>query len=575
MSYLTAHPDSMATAAADLEEIRSAIGAANSAAASRTTSLVAAARDEVSAATAALFNTYAAEYQAVVAQASSFHDHMVQLLAGSGLAYAETEIANTLLGASGGAASPAANNIVDLVLGASGYPIPWQIPAYITELPRIYLDNLWNPPGILSTIFGVATPEGLYPLTGVNSLTFDVSAAQGVTILDSAIKSAISSGATQINVFGYSQSANIVSQEMMALNPSNTPGGSLLPGGVTLNLTLVGDVSNPNGGLLARFPGLSLPSLGLTFGTATPDNSFPTKIYTIEYDGFADFPQYPIDVLSDVNAFFGIIELHGQYPYMDPSTAIQLTNTTGTPLTQYYIYQTQNLPLLDPIRAIPVIGQPIVDLIQPDLKVLVDLGYGSTTQGWSPGAPNVPTAFGVLPPVSPGAVLSALGAGTQQGIGAFTSDISAMASSPASFSLAGMTSSLGALGSNVTTGSAWLPAIASAVSSPASFISSVQGANAFLAGAFSGALSAAYGTLLPTADIVNALAISMPSYDINLFLDGVEQIVNGDPVNGLIYAFGAPVAADTALLTLAGGFELRVLEHSAVSIIDDFTPPAP
>ena len=149
MSYLTAHPDSMATAAADLEEIRSAIGAANSAAASRTTSLVAAARDEVSAATAALFNTYAAEYQAVVAQASSFHDHMVQLLAGSGLAYAETEIANTLLGASGGAASPAANNIVDLVLGASGYPIPWQIPAYITELPRIYLDNLWNPPGIL------------------------------------------------------------------------------------------------------------------------------------------------------------------------------------------------------------------------------------------------------------------------------------------------------------------------------------------------------------------------------------------------------------------------------------------
>jgi hypothetical protein len=528
----------------------------------------------VSAATAALFNTYAAEYQAVVAQASSFHDHMVQLLAGSGLAYAETEIANTLLGASGGAASPAANNIFDLVLGASGYPIPWQIPAYITELPIIYLDNLWNP-GFFGTIFGIATPEGLYPLTGVNSLTFDVSAAQGVTILDGAIKSAISSGATQINVFGYSQSANIVSQEMMALNPTNTPGGSLLPGGVTLNFTLVGDVSNPNGGLLARFPGLSLPSLGLTFGLATPDNSFPTKIYTIEYDGFADFPQYPIDALSDVNAFFGIIELHGQYPYMDPSTATPLTNTTGTPLTQYYMYQTQNLPLLDPIRAIPVIGQPIADLIQPDLKVLVDLGYGSTSQGWSPGAPNVQTAFGVLPPVNPGAVLSALGAGTQQGIGAFTSDISAMASSPASFSLAGMTSSLGALGSNVATGSAWLPAIASAVSSPASFISSVQGANTFLSGAVSGGLSAAYGTLLPTADIANALAISMPSYDINLFLDGVEQIVNGDPVNGLIYAFGAPVAADTALLTLATGFEFRVLEHAATTIIDDFTPPAP
>jgi hypothetical protein len=575
MSYLTTQPDSIAAAAADLDEIRSAIGAASSAAAGRTTSLVAAAHDEVSAATAALFNIYATEYQAVVTQASSFHQHMVQLLSGSGLAYAETEIANTLLGAGGGAASPAANNIVDLVLGASGYPIPWQIPAYITELPIVYLDQLWNAPGVFGAITGIATPEGLYPLTGIKDLTFDVSAARGVTILDGYIKSAVSSGATQINVFGYSQSANIVSQEMMALNPTNTPGGSLLPPGTTLNFTLVGDVSNPNGGLLARFPGLSLPSLGLTFGLATPDNSFPTKIYTIEYDGFADFPQYPINVLSDVNAFFGIIELHGQYPYMDPSTATHLTNTTGTPLTDYYIYQTQNLPLLDPIRAIPVIGQPIVDLIQPDLKVLVDLGYGSTTQGWSPNPPNVPTGFGVIPPVSPGTVLTALAAGTQQGMGAFATDISTMASSPATFSLAGMTSSLGALGSTAATGSALLPEMASALSSPASFISSVQGTNAFLAGAVSGGLSAAYATLLPTADIVNALAISMPSYDINLFLDGVEQIFNGDAVNGLIYAFGAPLAANTALLVLATGFEFRVLEHAAVSIIDGFIPPTP
>jgi hypothetical protein len=178
----------------------------------------------------------------------------------------------------------------------------------------------------------------------------------------------------------------------------------------------------------------------------------------------------------------------------------------------------------------------------------------------------------VIPPVSPGTVLSALASGTQQGMGAFASDITAMASSPASFSLAGMTSSLGALGS---TGSALLPAMASALSSPASFISSVQGANAFLAGGVSGGLSAAYGTLLPTADIVNALAISMPSYDVNLFLDGVEQMFNGDPVNGLVYAIGAPVAADAALLTLATGFEFRVLEHAAVSIVDGFIPPAP
>src|SRR5208283_1534747 len=169
---------------------------------------------------------------------------------------------------------------------------------------------------------GVNTPEGLYPLTGVMSLTFNQSVSQGLTILNNAIQSLATPGNT-INVFGYSQSAAIVSLEMQALNPTNTLGGSLLPSGVNLNFTLVGDVSNPNGGLLARFPGLSLPSLGFTFGTATPDNSFPTRIYTIEYDGFADFPQYPIDVLSDLNAFLGILTLHGQYPFLTPT---ELTN---------------------------------------------------------------------------------------------------------------------------------------------------------------------------------------------------------------------------------------------------------
>jgi hypothetical protein len=45
----------------------------------------------------------------------------------------------------------------------------------------------------------------------------------------------------------------------------------------------------------------------------------------------------------------------------------------------------------------------------------------------------------------------------------------------------------------------------------------------------------------------------------------------------LVYALGAPLAADTAMLTLFGGFELRVLEHAATQVIDDFkgVTPAP
>jgi PE-PPE domain/PE family len=606
MPSLLTHPRLIAAAATDVAEIRSAIGAANSAAAGPTTGLVVAAQDEVSAAAAKLFSSYAQEYQAVIKQAAAFHEQFTQALAAAGFAYAETEIANTaavskgalgsitqsLLG--GGAAAPIttvitgsatplvkaladpAGTITTLVLGASGYPIPSQ--EYIDGIPLLYI-NPFYPSG---TNVGVNTPEGLYPLTGVNSLTFNQSVSQGLTILDNAIHSLATPGNT-INVFGYSQSAAIVSLEMQALNPTNTPGGSLLPSGVNLNITLVGDVSNPNGGALTRFPGLSLTSLGFTFGTATPDNSFPTRIYTIEYDGFADFPQYPIDFLSDLNAFIGILTLHGQYPFLTPTelaNAVQLTNTVGPTQTEYFIVPTsdllspalQGLPLLDPVRAIPVIGNPIADLLQPDLTVLVDLGYGSTTQGWSTGPPNVATPFGVLPPVPPHEILSALATGTQQGVSAFWHDIRYGIPKFSTLSLSDVTSTIETLGTNASSHlSADVTGLTSTLSSPDSFITALQAATTRIANAISGSASAAYGTLLPTADIVNALLTSVPAYDVNLFLSGIQQALNGDPVGGLVYAFGAPLAADTALFTLMGGFELRVLEHAAQQIVQDIT----
>jgi len=58
-------------------------------------------------------------------------------------------------------------------------------------------------------------------------------------------------------------------------------------------------------------------------------------------------------------------------------------------------------------------------------------------------------------------------------------------------------------------------------------------------------------------------------------LSGIQQAINGDLVGGLVYAFGAPLAADTALLTLFGGFELRVIEHALQQIIDDIKGMAP
>ncbi len=43
---------------------------------------------------------------------------------------------------------------------------------------------------------------------------------------------------------------------------------------------LLGDPMNPNGGLMTRFPGLTMPTLGVDFYGATPTNTiYPTHIY--------------------------------------------------------------------------------------------------------------------------------------------------------------------------------------------------------------------------------------------------------------------------------------------------------
>lgn len=89
-------------------------------------------------------------------------------------------------------------------------------------------------------------------------------------------------------------------------------------------------------------------------------------------------------------------------------------------------------------------------------------------------------------------------------------------------------------------------------------ITDLQAANTYLSNTISGGLSSAYESLLPTADILNAGLTEVPSYNLNLFLDGIEQAVNGDPV-GLINAIGYPIAADVGLLALAGGLEGLVL----------------
>ncbi|MEB3034114.1 PE-PPE domain-containing protein [[Mycobacterium] nativiensis] len=303
-----------------------------------------------------------------------------------------------------------------LIMGASGVATPSQ--GWLNAFDRLYL----QPHGFTGDLQAVTTPESLYPFTGPFSMTFDRSAAQGQQIMLDAIKAQIAAGGVShdnpVVVSGYSQSATIDSLLMSQLADEGVDPNDV-------HFVLLGNPSNPNGGMLARFAipdgnTPEAPSLGLTFSGAAPSDVSPTNSYTYEYDGFADFPKYPINILSVLNAYLGIVFNHIAYLGLTPEqidNAIQLP-TSADSLTNYFMIESPSLPLLDPLRLVPILGNPLADLLQPALSVLVNLGYGSIDHGWSPGFADVATPLEFLPPQSlldqvPDALLQGLQQGVQ------------------------------------------------------------------------------------------------------------------------------------------------------------------
>ncbi len=420
MSYLFAAPEALTSTAKDVGSIGSAITTAGSNASGPTTGLLVAAEDEVSAAIANVFGAYGHEYQAALAQAATFHNQFAQALAAAGSAYAEAEAANaSLIGGGGGSSgfsvqtstvqSASGDPLYALIMGGTADPQP--DPAYVKSVYNAYIKP--NPLFSSAIPQGLFTPEQGWPTTPqLGNLTYDQSVAQGDTLLNNKLNSLLSTPTNSAVVFGFSQSAEIASNEITALMAAGSPYQG------QLSFMLTGDTNNPVGGILERFPGFYIPFGDVAFNGATPPNSpYPTTIYTIQYDGVADAPQYPLNVLSDVNAVMGYHYVHYMYPDL---TATQVGNAVSLPTspgytgnTKYYMFMTQNLPLLQPIRDIPYAGPPIADIFQPDLRVLVDMGYAD----YGPGGnyANVPTPAGLFSVPDPLTVIPDLALGAVQG----------------------------------------------------------------------------------------------------------------------------------------------------------------
>lgn len=434
------------------------------------------------------------------------------------------------------------------ILGPSGIPNP--TPAYVDTIDQLYLAPL----GFTGTAQALDTPEALYPITGVKSLPFDTSAAQGQQILETAILNQIATGTVSaenpVVVFGWSQSSVISAQLMPELAAQGVPSDYV-------HFVLVGDESVPNGGSLSMFDlpvgsHPSAPALGLTFSGAQPSDLYPTDVYTNEYDGFADFPRYPIDELSTLNALFGIIFQHLGYTAVSPeqiADAIGLPTSAADTLTNYYVIPDQYLPLLEPLLLFGHGGKVLYDLLEPDMRVLVDLGYGSLTDGWNQGPADVATPVGLFPDVDPGQLATALANGAQTGITYALNDLGDPTSGQSGFSdilspllaaanLVGYTdaTSLDQLAGDPT---ALLDLARTALSQFAGFPVSdatLDSSPSDIINALTGTLSADYATLLPIADTVNSLLTSLP-------MAGIDYLTNefaaGDPLAGIEGAVGA------------------------------------
>lgn len=364
MSFMITNPDLMAAAVDELQSAGSVLAATNAAAAAPTIGVLPPAADTVSARAAALLDAHAQQYQALSTQAEAFQNRFVQTLKAAQNFYAETEASNTA--AMSSATSPTTTTSptnIALIMGGTGNPTPNS--AYLTAIDQAYLAQQY--PGY--TLVSLQTPEQFWPVTGLTSETFGKSVQQGLAILNNAIMTDTAAG-DHVVVVGYSQSATIATLEMRYLDALPA---ILQPNPNLLNFVLLGDPNTPlTGGILTHL----IPGFG-AFHVATPLNTpYATAIYTLQFDPIANFPQRLLDIPADFNALLGFFELHGTYPSL---TAAQIATAIPDHIanTTFYFLPTAELPLLDPLRLIPILGNPLANLLQPFLTPIVDLGYSN------------------------------------------------------------------------------------------------------------------------------------------------------------------------------------------------------
>jgi len=330
-----------------------------------------------------------------------------------------------------------------LIVPGTAVPNPAGVPGYMENAVGYYISPT------TASCASACTPEPVpylaqfwpFPWEGWGGLTgakLDESVASGVAQLTSDLVGAHNPSAQDpVVIFGYSQGATVASIEksqLSMLSPEDQ---------ATINFVLIGNPNRPNGGLFERLAAFgTVPILDATFGQPTPtDTAMSTVDISFQYDGVADFPLYPINLLADLNATLGFWYIHGSYLAPDGRNPDELPNgltpdelaaAIADPANQqhlagsdttYVLIPTPNLPLLQPLREFGAfthtefLTTPLIDLIQPALRVLIETGYDRSLPY------GQPAPFRLIPMVNPITLTVDLVNAIGQGIHAAARDI--------------------------------------------------------------------------------------------------------------------------------------------------------
>jgi len=290
-----------------------------------------------------------------------------------------------------------------LVMGGTGNPLstPPDTIEYVQSYTSAAVNNFISP----SSMTGTGIPGGSYnavaAITPERSTAIRESIAEGLANLDGCIESTtcdynqdIGSTAPSPSdtfvVFGYSQSAAIAMLEKAKLATEYAPGE-----GPEVSFVVIGN-ARPNGGLASRdvtgivtYLLLGVKRSELVTDPVPTDTQYSTVDIAQQYDGFADFPLNPLNLVADLNAYAGILQLHRAYSdhsLSDPGVINQ--GKYGD--TSYYMISTPVLPLLMPLQTLGPAGSVMADALDPTLRVIVESAYDRTI------SPGVPTPFNPL-----------------------------------------------------------------------------------------------------------------------------------------------------------------------------------